>query len=99
MDRLPDLQPVALCGLSWDEARSSITAVDCAIRRPHWCSPVVILHNGKLVIDDDGDIKPFEFMSGDRGARDWMMVPRVDDDNREVPLSYRAQHKGEVSRG
>ena len=90
LDELPDLKPVQLCGLSWKQALKALGAVDCALRRPHWCSPVVILKDGMPVIDDDGDIKPFDFMPGDRTAMDWAMVPRVGDDGKDVPLIYRA---------
>lgn len=92
MDRLPDLAPAMLSGLTWAQARSALGAVDCALRRPHWCSPVVILSEGKLTQDDDGDLSPFTFMRGDRSASDWMMVPRIDDDGNEVPLTYRRDH-------
>lgn len=85
----PDLKPVQLCGLTWKKALKSLGAVDCALRRPHWCSPVVILKDGLPVIDDDGEIKPFDFLPGDKTAKDWAMVPRVDDDGNEVPLTYR----------
>jgi hypothetical protein len=86
---MPDLRPLMLCGLTWTQAKRAIGAVTCALRRPHWCSPVVIIQNGELVIDDDGDILPFSLMPGDRWAHDWMMVPRVDDDGNKVQPTYR----------
>lgn len=89
MDELFLLDPVMLSGLTWEQATGAISMVDCAIRRPHWCSPVAILHEGKLVIDDDGDIFPGEFTRDDRRADDWQMVPRVDDDGNEVKPTYR----------
>lgn len=90
VDPLPDLAPVMLTGLRWDQARSALDAIDCAARREHWCSPVVILLDGKPVIDDDGEIKPFTFMPGDRRFADWMLVPRTDDDGKDIPPTYRS---------
>lgn len=96
-DVLPDLEPVMLRGLTWPQALAGLEAVDCAIRREHWCSPVVILRDGNPVLDDDGEIKPFTFMrgsqgfKGDRWADDWMMVPRFDDEGEQVRPTYRAR--------
>lgn len=89
-DSIPDLAPVALAGLTWRQARSALDAVDCALTRPHWCIiPGVVLRDDELLLDADGEIAPFRFMPGDRSACDWMMVPRVDNDGRNVPLTYR----------
>lgn len=87
------LRPVMLCGLTWKQALNGLKAVDCALRRPHWCSPVVVLVGDTLLIDDDGDMKPFSFTPrmGDRYAKDWMMVPRVNDDGDKVEPTYRAK--------
>ena len=91
MDTLPDLRPILLSGLTWTEAKGGLERVDCALRRPHWCSPVVILRDGKLTIDDDGEFRPFTFAPrmGDRWARDWMMVRRCDDDGNKVEPTWR----------
>lgn len=98
-DELPDLRPILLGGLTWKQARSALEAVDCAIRREHWCSPVVILHEGRLTLDDDGELSPFTPMpagvakvfgcGADRTAQDWMMVPRLDEEGDPVPVTYR----------
>ena len=85
----PALEPIMLHGLTWKQALEGLKAVDCAARRAHWCSPVVILQGGKPVIDDDGDILPFSFMRGDRSADDWVLVPRCDENGDKVRPSYR----------
>lgn len=90
-DIVPDFQPEMLCGLKWAQASAALARVDCAIRRDHWCSPVVVLIDGEHVIDSDGDIAPFDFGPGDRSASDWSMVPRISDDGQEIPPSYRKE--------
>lgn len=90
VDALPDLTPVMLSGLTWDEAKSALQHVDCAVRRPHWCSPVVILgQDGEPIMDSDGDLYALELDRYDRHARDWSMTPRADDNGDEVPPTYR----------
>lgn len=88
-DLIPDFKPMMLCGLTWQQVQNQLRAVDCAARRPHWCSPVVILQGGDPVIDDDGDILPLQLRADDRRADDWMLVRRVGDDGNEVEPSYR----------
>ena len=89
MDTMPSLAPVLLSGLTWKEALANLLSVDCALRRPHWCSPVMILQDGVLTQDDDGEMSPFSFMSGDERTKDWMMVPRVDDDGNDIAPTFR----------
>ncbi|KQN09835.1 hypothetical protein ASE85_02555 [Sphingobium sp. Leaf26] len=92
---MPQIAPVLLSGLTWKQAFANLLAVDCALRRPHWCSPIMILHNGVLTQDDDGEMSPFSFMSDDERAKDWMMVPRVDGDGKDIAPAYRqALQKG-----
>lgn len=94
MDNRPQLSPVALSGLTWKQAERALRAVDCALRRPHWCDPVVVLIDGKLMLDSGDDMYLLRHMRGDKSASDWSMVPRVDDDGNEIPMTYRAAHQG-----
>lgn len=64
-----------LSGLTWGSAQRAMKATGCAVRRPHWCNPVVVLDaSGKPVIDDDGEIHTDWIDNSDRRARDWQMV-------------------------
>lgn len=94
VDPLPNFVPVMLSGLTWKEAHAALMRVDCAIRRAHWCSPVMILHEGALTIDSDGDLYPYSPFGPDGRARDWSMVPRVNDDGDEVTPTLRTQESG-----
>jgi hypothetical protein len=90
-DKLPDMEPVMLSGLTWRQALSALNTVDCAVARPHWCNvPGVVLADGKLTLDADGELSPYTHGPGDRAADDWMMIPRVDDDGNAVTPTYRA---------
>ena len=99
VDALPDFAPTMLRGLRWSQALNALRAVDCAVRRDHWCSPVVVLIDGQSWQDDDGDLTPFVFMDGDRRSADWSMTPRMDADGNEVPPTYRsASNAAQVSK-
>lgn len=89
-DTMEHLAPVMLRRMTWAQARRCLSAVDCAIRRDHWCSPVVVLIDGLRWIDSDGDLLPFSLHGDDATASDWSMVPRVDDDGNDILVTYRA---------
>lgn len=71
----PPFEPFMLRGLSYAEALQQMRLTDCAVRRDHWCAPVVRLVDGEPMIDDEGDLWPFLLLGDDRRARDWGMVP------------------------
>lgn len=78
MDVMPELKPVELWGLSYDGAMGSARA-GMAVRRAHWCSPVVIYENGEYLIDDDGETHPYEHPRDDRRATDWNSQARYEE--------------------
>lgn len=70
-DVLPDFKPVPLWGLTWEQARNA-AKVGLAIRRAHWCSPVVIWsEQDGFQLDDDGDLARFVPTPQERNATDW----------------------------
>lgn len=77
-DLLPDLKPLMLSRLSYDEALHAARVTGCALRRPHWCSPVLVLGpRGGRWLDDEGEMRQFVPTLSDRLTPDWMMVERA----------------------
>lgn len=77
MDALPAFEPVELWGLTYRQAMNSARA-GLAVRRAHWCSPVVIFEGDAFLIDDDGDLSPYEHCRDDRRASDWNCQKRAE---------------------
>ncbi|MDP3853647.1 hypothetical protein [Phenylobacterium sp.] len=71
----PSFDPFMLHGLSYTEALQQMRLTDCAVRRDHWCAPVVRLVDGRPMLDDEGDLSPLLLLGDDRRARDWGMIP------------------------
>lgn len=71
----PDLAPIELWGLTYAQAVEG-AKTGMAMRRPHWCAPVVVWNGRKLVLDDDGEIGPWRSTVSDRKAADWNVCPR-----------------------
>jgi hypothetical protein len=69
-------EPFMLRCLTYGEALQSMRHTGCAIRRQHWCNPVLVYEGTRLVLDDEGDIRPWKPTGEDRRAVDWEMVAR-----------------------
>jgi hypothetical protein len=74
-DELPEFKPLMLKGLTYPEALVSMRATGCAIRRQHWCAPVVRLIDGKPHLDNEDEVEPFTPTAEDRRAGNWEMSP------------------------
>jgi hypothetical protein len=71
----PTVEPFMLRGLGWGEALNAMKATGCAVRRNHWCAPIVRLIDGKPHFDDEGEIvEPFTPTVADRRSKDWQMI-------------------------
>lgn len=57
-DRMPDFKPFMLRGLSYMDALNAAKATGCAIRRNHWCAPVVVWNGSRAMLDDEGQRRP-----------------------------------------
>lgn len=77
VDALPVFEPFELWGLTYDGAMGS-AKVGMAVRRAHWCSPVVIHEGGKFLIDDDGELSRYVPTWDDRRADDWNCQKRAE---------------------
>lgn len=66
-----------LRGLTFAQALASMRATGCAIRRNHWCAPIVRLVDGRPHLDDEGEVEsaPYHPATDDRRAADWEMIP------------------------
>jgi hypothetical protein len=74
MDTLPAFEPLMLSGLAYTSALKQQRATGCALRRPHWCQPILVNTSEGLMMDDEGEFSPWEPSSDDERARDWQMV-------------------------
>lgn len=75
-EELPKFEPLMLRGLGWGEAVKAMQATGCAVRRPHWCAPIVRLIDGKPHFDDEGEtVESFKPTASDRRSQDWEMIP------------------------
>jgi hypothetical protein len=79
-DPLPAFEPFMLRGLSFEQAMNSMRVTGCAVRRPHWCSPVLVMDGDKVLIDDDGEMSAYRSILDERSATDWEMVERPIDE-------------------
>lgn len=86
-DTMPELKPLMLRSLFYDEAVRQMKATGCAIRRNHWCAPIVAMRGGKPTLDDEGELQPWKPTAADRKARDWEMVddPDAEPDTSDIP--------------
>lgn len=75
-DVLPTFEPLMLSGLKYSEAIRQMKETGCALRRPHWCSPVLVYEQERVWFDDEGQCVPWSSAFEDMAATDWMMVPR-----------------------
>lgn len=75
-DEVPAFPPFMLTGLTYAEAKTQARATGCALRRPHWCTPVLVYEEGRLWLDDEGIVSVWVTAPEDMRASDWMMVPR-----------------------
>lgn len=91
MNDPPDLKPFMLRGLTYVDALNAAKATGCAIRRNHWCAPVVVWNGARAMLDDESELSPFTLAREDRGATDWEMTPHPDaeaadtSDGKEIP--------------
>jgi hypothetical protein len=76
MSEMPDLKPLMLAGLTWPQAKQQMRLTGCAVRRNHWCAPIVRLIDGRPALDDEGEIVEAEFLPTIEDARadDWSMT-------------------------
>lgn len=73
---MPTFEPFMLRGLGWGEALDQMKLTGCAVRRQHWCAPIVRLIDGKPHFDDEGEIvEPFKPRASERRSKDWEMIP------------------------
>lgn len=75
-DTLPAFPPIMLRGLRYVEAIQQMRVTGCAIRRNHWCAPILINKGSRFFLDDEGELKPWKALAEDRRASDWEMVER-----------------------
>lgn len=75
-DAMPEPKPFMLRGLRYAEAIQQMRLTSCAIRRNHWCAPVVINKGTRFFLDDEGELSPWKALTEDRRAQDWEMVER-----------------------
>lgn len=80
MSEMPDLKPFMLRCLTYSEALQAMRHTGCAIRRNHWCAPVLIYEGTRLLLDDEDARHPWKATRDDRTATDWEMTPHPDDD-------------------
>lgn len=74
-DQMPTLEPLRLSGLTYAKALKQMRETGCALRRPHWCNPVVVRDkDGSLWMDDEGEREPWSPAGDDDLADDWQMV-------------------------
>ena len=74
----PVFPPLMLSGLTYAQAKLQARITGCAIRRPHWCNPVLIWEGDRLWMDDEGEtiVWSREGANEDMRADDWIMVER-----------------------
>ncbi len=68
--------PLMLTNLKYSEAIRQMKETGCALRRPHWCSPVLVYEQERVWFDDDGQCVSWSSAFEDMAADDWMMVER-----------------------
>lgn len=75
-DAMPELKPLLLSNLSYSAAVKQMRLTGCAVRRPHWCDPVLIWWNDRVMMDDGEEFLTWEPTGEDERASDWLMVAR-----------------------
>lgn len=76
MGEMPRFAPFMLGGLTWPQAKQQMRLTGCAVRRNHWCAPIVRLIDGKPALDDEGEIVEPIFLPTIEDAKsdDWAMI-------------------------
>jgi hypothetical protein len=73
-DDMPQLKPLMLRCMTYGDVLRQMRVTGCAGRRNHWCAPVLVYRGTKLLLDDEGEMRPWRANADDRRSSDWEMV-------------------------
>lgn len=92
---VPQFPPFMLRCLTYSEALQQMRHTGCAIRRQHWCSPVVVYEGTQLIFDNEDQRDLWKPTREDQKARDWEMTPHPD----AVPPAFAKAGDGSRTEG